>query len=292
MSSGRYYTDEEWAQWRREQEQNAPPAGPAVSDATTTLLALPAEWKVVISPPGNNQPHPPSHFNVLQRDANRMLRKMYTQWQNEVGELSSTHTAVLTNAVGNQAVSNMALLNERQSKQELESTISNLRAELDQRKADYEEYKANLRSELAEGKAKYENDKKDLEKTQEELKRQLTQVKASQDDQKRKYDQVQVANGKLQQQLEQAQRELGKARAASEEFKGKCDVSFRKWAARRDELKAQVLRLQGELALFKDRGHYRDMDTLILCLASRCEDLHENKESKSDDEKDTFGSKV
>ena len=60
---------------------------------------------------------------------------------------------MLTNAVGNQAVSNMALLNERQSKQELESTISNLRAELDQRKADYEEYKANLRSELAEGKA-------------------------------------------------------------------------------------------------------------------------------------------
>ena len=133
----REYTDQEWAEWRREQERSArsgasptapeaAPAAPPGNDHETTLMPLPARWKVVIAPPGNNRPHPPGDFNVLQRDANRMLRKMYTQWQSEVGTQSATHTAVLTNAVGNQAVSNMALLHERQSRQDLEKTIEDL----------------------------------------------------------------------------------------------------------------------------------------------------------------------
>ena len=281
----REYTDQEWAEWRREQERSArsgasptapeaAPAAPPGNDHETTLMPLPARWKVVIAPPGNNRPHPPGDFNVLQRDANRMLRKMYTQWQSEVGTQSATHTAVLTNAVGNQAVSNMALLHERQSRQDLEKTIEDLRAEADEKRADWERREADLRAKLDECKAGREKCEaelrgelaKELAKCKADygqckagLRSELADVTAKFEEHKAYkslYEKCKTANSDLEKRLERSERER-------KEFQAKCDTAFRRWAARRDELKEQVQKLQAEVALLKDRAHCRDLLNLL-----------------------------
>ena len=121
--SGRDFTENEWAQWHREQKaaggysdeewarhrrQNSSSSGnPAHGQASTgtALLPLPEAWKVSL-PPRNgpaNQPHKPSDLSGL----------------------------VLTNAVLNQSTANAAIFTEKFKTDDLFLQLTSLASGLD-----------------------------------------------------------------------------------------------------------------------------------------------------------------
>ena len=133
-SSKQTWTDEEWAEWRRQrqqEQQQAQPPRPPQQETPTSLLPLPPSWKVVLPPAAPNQAHKSSDFSEMQRTANRQLRKMYTQWQNEVEQLKAQNNMVATSAIFNQASGNASLIGERNKAEEKQKELDALREEME-----------------------------------------------------------------------------------------------------------------------------------------------------------------
>ena len=101
---------------------------------------------MVLPPAAPNQAHKSSDFSEMQRTANRQLRKMYTQWQNEVEQLKAQNNMVATSAIFNQASGNASLIGERNRAEEKQKELDALREENSKLK----EFQARAQATLAE----------------------------------------------------------------------------------------------------------------------------------------------
>ena len=104
MSRRPTWTDSEWKQWREAQAKATPapkasaPATSSQEDGVRNLrFELPDQWRIQphSAPPGSNTMHGPKDFAGVVRSSNRMLKRMFNEWQTEVESIKETHASQL-----------------------------------------------------------------------------------------------------------------------------------------------------------------------------------------------------
>ena len=94
QSQQQTWTDEEWAEWRRSQQDNGQGSSndhqkrDAADETKATgkdLLPLPDSWKLTLKTERNAQ-HARNDFSTVMRLCNRQLQRMHHQWQTELQE--------------------------------------------------------------------------------------------------------------------------------------------------------------------------------------------------------------
>ena len=299
------WDDSQWAEWRRWQNEEkkkekkdggepssaSRPEGQG-SEPSSLLLTLPPEWKLVWENPTGKK-HGTNDFSNLKHLANRRLRMMYTDWQNEVSAIQAQHTQRLEVAVLTQGMSQGNQQLDRQKMSDLQAQLEESQAKLAAKEAEHQaelskrdkekkemvmSYEAKLLSETTRLSKEKDDVKAELSKDKDDMKAALSKEKddlsARLSDEKEQMKLMYDAKLQLwkEQAAEQTVKLKSKMRASSNrklqkleqkvrEYKVKVSDAAGLWAKSLKKVKdrlelEQGLRLsaQRELNLYKARG--------------------------------------
>ena len=141
------YSDEEWAQWRREQNQGSrpnpsPAPAPAAPVTTTAGLStqrpLPDVWKVSYEPrPASeaNKPRSKKDASDVVRLCNRRLQSMWNDWQNQVEAEKAKVTSTLALSFQSMACGQITNQNANQQTADLQAQLKECQKQVAEMKA-------------------------------------------------------------------------------------------------------------------------------------------------------------